>query len=152
MDYEALIPLISQPGTIVWLSSLNLYWYFLTKVDMYIYMQDKLYYYAVWWSFEWNSNKAWSQQVYSNVNFKIYDVLPWDTVDWVMTSNGIYQKVVWISLWWADKYLVHLTVNSVIPLSSMLFKRQWNSLERNSQHMEERIIFFRVDLQEVNNM
>ena len=91
MDYEALIPLISQPGTIVdylpWtctgISSQGGY--------VYVYMQDKLYYYATADLLNGVATKLIPTWVL-NVNFKIYDVLPWDTVDWVMTSNGIYQR------------------------------------------------------------
>ena len=91
MDYESLIPLVSQPWTIVdtlpWtctgISSQGGY--------VYVYMQDKLYYYATADLLSGVATKLIPTGVL-NVNFKIYDVLPWDTSDWVMTSNGIYQR------------------------------------------------------------
>jgi len=91
MDYESLIPLVSQPWTIVdtlpWtctgISSQGGY--------VYVYMQDKLYYYATADLLNGVATKLIPTGVL-NVNFKIYDVLPWDTSDWVMTSNGIYQR------------------------------------------------------------
>ena len=91
MDYESLIPLVSQPWTIVdtlpWtctgISSQGGY--------VYVYMQDKLYYYATSDLLSGVATKLIPTGVL-NVNFKIYDVLPWDTSDWVMTSNGIYQR------------------------------------------------------------
>ena len=91
MDYESLIPLVSQPWTIVdtlpWtctgISSQGGY--------VYVYMQDKLYYYSTADLLSGVATKLIPTGVL-NVNFKIYDVLPWDTSDWVMTSNGIYQR------------------------------------------------------------
>ena len=91
MDYESLIPLVSQPGTIVdylpWtctgISSQGGY--------VYVYMQDKVYYYAT--SDLLNGVATTLIPTGSlNLAFKVYDVLPWDTVDWVMTSNGVYQR------------------------------------------------------------
>lgn len=91
MDYESLIPLVSQPWTIVdtlpWtctgISSQGGY--------VYVYMQDKLYYYSTADLLNGVATKLIPTGVL-NVNFKIYDVLPWDTSDWVMTSNGLYQR------------------------------------------------------------
>ena len=91
MDYESLIPLVSQPGTIVdtlpWtctgISSQGGY--------VYVYMQDKLYYYATADLLNGVATKLIPTGVL-NVAFKIYDVLPGDTSDWVMTSNGVYQR------------------------------------------------------------
>jgi hypothetical protein len=91
MDYESLIPLVSQPWTIVdtlpWtctgISSQGGY--------VYVYMQDKLYYYATSDLLSGVATKLIPTGVL-NVNFKIYDVLAGDTSDWVMTSNGIYQR------------------------------------------------------------
>ena len=54
-------------------------------------MQDKLYYYATSDLLNGVATKLIPTGVL-NVNFKIYDVLPGDTTDWVMTSNGIYQR------------------------------------------------------------
>ena len=91
MDYESLIPLVSQPWTIVdtlpWtctgISSQGGY--------VYVYMQDKLYYYATSDLLNGVATKLIPTGVL-NLNFKVYDVLPWDTSDWVMTSNGVYQR------------------------------------------------------------
>ena len=91
MDYESLIPLVSQPGTIVdtlpWtctgISSQGGY--------VYVYMQDKVFYYANGDLLNGKSTSLIPTGVL-NVAFKIYDVLPGDTSDWVMTSNGVYQR------------------------------------------------------------
>jgi len=90
-DYEDLIPLVSTavtpvdtlPGTCTGISSQWSY--------VYVYMQDKLYYYTTADLLSGVATKLIPTGVL-NVNFKIYDVLPWDTSDWVMTSNGIYQR------------------------------------------------------------
>ncbi|HNG96693.1 MAG TPA: hypothetical protein PLW93_00300 [Candidatus Absconditabacterales bacterium] len=91
MDYESLIPLVSQPGTIVdtlpgtctGISSQGSY--------VYVYMQDKVFYYANGDLLNGKSTSLIPTGVL-NVAFKIYDVLPGDTSDWVMTSNGVYQR------------------------------------------------------------
>jgi len=90
-DYEDLIPLVSSavtpvdtlPWTCTGISSQGGY--------VYVYMQDKLYYYSTADLLSGVATKLIPTGVL-NVNFKIYDVLPWDTSDWVMTSNGIYQR------------------------------------------------------------
>ena len=91
MDYESLIPLVSQPGTIVdtlpWTcTGISSQWSY-----VYVYMQDKVFYYANGDLLNGKSTSLIPTGVI-NVNFKIYDVLPWDTSDWVMTSNGVYQR------------------------------------------------------------
>ena len=91
MDYEDLIPLVSVaatpvdylPWTCTGISSQGGY--------VYVYMQDKVYYYAIGDLLNGVATKLIPTWVL-NVNFKIYDVLPWDTSDWVMTSNGVYQR------------------------------------------------------------
>jgi len=90
-DYEDLIPLVSTavtpvdtlPGTCTGISSQWSY--------VYVYMQDKLYYYTTADLLSGVATKLIPTGVL-NVNFKIYDVLSWDTSDWVMTSNGVYQR------------------------------------------------------------
>ena len=54
-------------------------------------MQDKLYYYTTADLLSGVATKLIPTGVL-NVAFKIYDVLPGDTSDWVMTSNGVYQR------------------------------------------------------------
>ena len=56
-----------------------------------MYMQDKLYYYSTADLLSGVATKLIPTGVL-NVNFKIYDVLAGDTSDWVMTSNGVYQR------------------------------------------------------------
>lgn len=91
MDYESLIPLVSQPGTIVdylpWtctgISSQG--WF------VYVYMQDKVYYYAIGDLLNGVATTLVPTGVI-NVAFNIYDVVAGDTTDWVMTSNWLYQR------------------------------------------------------------
>ena len=54
-------------------------------------MQDKVFYYANGDLLNGKSTSLIPTGVL-NVAFKIYDVLPGDTSDWVMTSNGVYQR------------------------------------------------------------
>ncbi len=90
-DYEDLIPLVSVAATPVdylpWTcTGISSQWSY-----VYVYMQDKLYYYSTADLLSGVATKLIPTGVL-NVNFKIYDVLPWDTSDWVMTSNGVYQR------------------------------------------------------------
>ena len=90
-DYEDLIPLVSVAATPVdylpWTcTGISSQWSY-----VYVYMQDKIYYYTTADLLSGVATKLIPTGVL-NVNFKIYDVLPGDTSDWVMTSNGVYQR------------------------------------------------------------
>ena len=90
-DYEDLIPLVTSavtpadflPGTCAWIT---VQWEFL-----YVYMQDRLFYYAVG---DLLNGRATELIPTGSIplSFTVYDVQAGDGMDWIMTSNGIYQR------------------------------------------------------------
>lgn len=91
MDYEALIPLVSQPWTIVdtlpWTcTGITVQWEY-----VYVYMQDRLFYYSLGDLLNGVANTLIPTGSLQTP-FKVYDVQEWQWFDWVMTSNGLMKR------------------------------------------------------------
>ena len=120
-DYEDLIPLTSSAVTPIdylpWLCC----WISAQGGFVYVYMQDKVFYYDIGSLLNGRATELIPTGVI-NTDFKVYSVLPGVNSDWVMTSNGVYQRsgisftlMSGITLWLFSGYLSWSPLITAIP-------------------------------------